>query len=286
MIADWEINGVFLANILQERFPDLFEQIQAILTSHGVQVRLLSEARDIWARDFCPIQFDSKRFIKFRYDPDYLKGYPELCTGDEVVTQYRELGECLSVPIVLDGGNVIASRTKAIMTDKIYKENPCIQRHTLRKQLQDLLGVDQLIIIPKEPYEHFGHADSIVRFIDDNTVLVNDYRLVDPGFERRLAKVLLRHKLVIESIPYVPEAVVLDGVHSAIGCYSNYLRTKRVVIVPAFCLDQDRAALSRLEALLPGIPILSLDCTGLAREGGVLNCVAATYRLEKNPQTR
>ena len=68
------------------------------------------------------------------------------------------------------------------------------------------------------------------------------------------------------------------GIPSAVGCYANVLFTERVVIVPAFCTNQDQIALSRLKALIPKVPVVSLDCTQLAREGGVLNCISASFR--------
>ena len=110
MIADWEANGVFLADVLKVRHPDLFTQLHSKLTSHGVEVRLLANVRDQWARDYCPIQVGPRAFVEFRYEPDYLKDNPELRTGREVAGQVHELGECQHCDINLDGGNVVASR--------------------------------------------------------------------------------------------------------------------------------------------------------------------------------
>ncbi len=50
MIADWEINGVYLADMLKVRHPDLFAQLHSTLSSHGIEVRLLENVRDIWAK--------------------------------------------------------------------------------------------------------------------------------------------------------------------------------------------------------------------------------------------
>ncbi len=286
MIADWEINGVFLADKLKDRHPDLFAKLHFTLVSHGIEVRQLHEVRDIWARDYCPIQVGLQKFVKFRYTPDYLRDHPKLRTGDEVVKAYQGRGDCLHSAIVLDGGNVVASRTKAILTDKIYKENPNWTRPDLRKELQRLLEVEQLIVIPKEAYEPIGHSDALVRFIDESTVLVNDYGEVDPAFGERLLKQLRTHGLSIEFIPYLPEQLFTNGIPSAVGCFINFLRTKSVVIVPAFGTEKDQIALSRLKPLIPDADVVSLDCTSLAREGGLLNCVSASYCIEPNIQER
>ena len=277
MIADWEVNGVFLADMLKVRHPDLFTQLLSILTSHGVEVRLLENVRDIWARDYCPIQTGPREFVQFHYEPDYLKDNPELRTGREVAGQFLDLGECRHSNVNLDGGNVVASRNKAIVTDKIYRENSGWDRAKLRDELRRVLQVEQLIVIPKEPYDPIGHADAVVRFINDDTVLVNDYAEIDPAFGNRLVNILRRHGLAIELFAYYHEQRSTDGIPSASGCFANFLRTEKVLIVPAFGTEQDQKALSRLKALISDVPVISLDSTSLAREGGILNCISASF---------
>ena len=279
MIADWEANCVFLATMLQVRHPDLFMGLQKSLIAYGIEVRLLDKVRDQWARDFCPIQIAPGKLVKFRYDPDYLRESPKLRTGDEVVTSFRGLGRCRRSDIILDGGNIVASRTKAILTDKIYKENPGWSRADLRDELRKLLQVDQLIVIPKEPLCPFGHSDAVVRFVDEETVLVNDYSKVDPAFGERLLKALRRHNLAIETIPYFHEKRSTAGIPSAVGCFTNFLRTEKVLVAPVFGTKHDKVALRKLGSVFPGLPIVPLHCTDLAREGGIFNCVSATYRI-------
>jgi agmatine deiminase len=278
MIADREANGVFLADVFKVRHSDLFTQLHSVLTSHGIEVRLLANVRDIWARDYSPIQVGPRAFVQFRHEPDYLKENPELRTGREVAGQFCELGESSDCDINLDGGNVVASRHKAILTDKIYRENPDWERSELRDELRRVLQVEQLIVIPREPYDPIGHADALVRFINEDAVLVNDYAKVDPAFGDRLVKALRRHGLAIELIPYSHERRSTDGIPSAIGCFANFLRTENVAIVPAFGIKDDQIAMNRLKTLIPDVPVVSLDCTNLAREGGIFNCVCATYR--------
>jgi agmatine deiminase len=276
---DWEHNCVYLADLLKDRHSVLFAGLRRILTDHDVDVRMLDKVRDHWLRDFCPIQVGPENLVKFRYDPDYLRDEPGLKTGDSIVKSFRDLGRCRRSSIVLDGGNIVASRTKAILTGKIYKENLGWNRAELRDKLQALLQVDQLIVIPQEPLDPIGHSDAIVRFIDEQSVLVNDYTAVDPRFGERLFKVLRRNKLAIEVVPYCPEERSRAGIPSAVGCFTNFLRTERVLVSPIFGTEHDEVALRKLESIFPGLPIFPLDCTDLAREGGVLNCVSASFRI-------
>ena len=278
MIPDWEATGVFLADTLKVRHPDLFAQLHSLLTSHGVEIRLLNNVRDIWARDFCPIQVGPGKLVRFRYGPDYLNEHREVRTGREVAQQFSGLEEILYSDINLDGGNVVASRNKAIITDKVYRENPDWDRRKLRDELQRLLQVQQLIVIPREPYDLIGHADAMVRFIDEDTVLVNDYAEVDSPFGDRLVHALRCQGLAIELVPYFHERRSTGGIPSAVGCFVNFLRTEKVVIVPAYGSKYDQIALNRLKTLFSNVPVVSLDCTNLAREGGVLNCISAGFR--------
>lgn len=281
MIPDCEHNCVFLATMLKVRHFGLFTKLEKILTDYRIKIRLLENVRDFWVRDYAPIQVSARKLVKFRYEPDYLRDEPELKTGNEVVRAFRGLGECRSSDIILDGGNVVASRNKAIVTDKIYKENPGWSRSDLRNRLRKLLQIDEIIVIPKEPFDRFGHSDSVVRFLSEEKVLVNDYSGSDPAFGERLLKVLRRSNLAMEFLPYSPEKRSRSGIPSAVGCYTNFLRTEKILVAPIFGTKRDDIALRKLEAVFPGLPIIPLDCTDLAQEGGIANCIAATYHISQ-----
>jgi len=277
MIAEWNVNCVFLAAMLESRHPKLFHELRQTLVAHGIEVRLLRNVKDIWAVDYCPVQVGNRKLVNFRYAPDYLRGDEHLITGLEVVEELGDFGRCHDSDIVLDGGNIVACQTRAIVTDKVYKENPGLSRADLRSKLATLLQVDQLIVVPKEPLDPIGHSDAMVRFIDEQSVLVNDYAKIDPSFGERLLQVLRRNKLAIELMPYWPEQRSRAGIPSAVGCYTNSLRTEKVVIAPVYGKKHDDFALRKLETVFTGLPIVPLHCTDLAREGGVLRCVSACY---------
>lgn len=279
MIPDWEHSCVYLADLLRDRHPSVFNSLREILSSHGILVRTLTRVRDIWASDYCPIQVLPKTFVKLRYDPDYLRDDPELRTGEEVLDSLQDLGWCSRSSIILDGGNVVGSKTNAIVTDKIYRENSGWLRPNLQAKLQKLLHVDQLIVVPREPFDPIGHADAMVRFVDDQTVVVNDYSQIDPAFGERLNHVLRRHGLTVEHLPYYHEKKTVAGIPSAVGNFTNFLRTEKVLVVPVYGSEHDETALRKLESVFHGLPIVPLNCTDLAREGGCLNCVTASYRL-------
>jgi agmatine deiminase len=192
MVPDWQTNRVYVSHLLPKRHPGVWEGLKAAFTANGITVRQLRGTKDLWVRDFSPIQVGVNHFVKFRYEPDYLKGHEDLLTDTSEFRSVPQLRDAINSTINLDGGNVVAAETKVILTDKVFKENPEIRRPLLRKKLQDLFKADT-VFIPKEPFDPIGHADGLVRFINENTVLVNDYSAIDKEFGRRLRAIFTRH---------------------------------------------------------------------------------------------
>jgi agmatine deiminase len=279
VIPDWQTNAVYFAASLPGRLPAFWERLRPVLVAHGIVPRLLDGTRDIWLRDFLPVQVREDHFVKFRYDPDYLKRFDHLRTGDEVC----ELLSCKPFThrsdLCIDGGNVVAASGRVILTDKVYRENAGLSRERLRQCLQRTLETEALIIVPKEPGDIFGHSDGMVRFLDEDLVVMSDYAGVDPGFGRRLRRILERHHLRVEFLPYRIDPKVSDGVASAVGNYVNFLALRGLVLVPAYGLPEDEEARTILRRLLPGHQVVSLDCTELAERGGVLHCCSWTLKV-------
>jgi agmatine deiminase len=176
MIADWDANRLFISDLLEKTEPDLFASLCTVLK--GVPIESISGTADIWCRDYMPIQLVEDRFCQFVYRPDYLRGHEHLVTPPKKC-RLPFMQDYCQEPIVLDGGNIVASRTKVILTDKVYKENPTIERPRLRKRLEEVFRAE-CIFIPKPAGDDIGHSDGVVRFLDENRVLMNDYSSVDP----------------------------------------------------------------------------------------------------------
>ena len=272
MIADWDTNHLFLSDRLEEHFPALFASLRSVMTD--VTIGIIPGTSDIWCRDYMPIQLAEDRFCQFVYQPDYLREYKNLVTPPERC-RLPFMKHCCREAIVLDGGNVVASRTRVILTEKIYKENPSIERPRLRSRLEDIFQAE-CIFIPKEPYDTIGHSDGVVRFVADDRVLINDYSGVDPAYGTRLRTLLEKKGLEVETLPMLQEEARRQPgeLHSAVGLYINYLRVGDVVVVPGYGRPEDEAALERVRVVMPDARVFQLSCRGLAEKGGVLNCVS------------
>ena len=67
MVPDWETNCVFLSTTLQKRCPELLSELRASLM--GVRLFTVRETRDIWCRDYMPIQLGEGTFCQLVYNP-------------------------------------------------------------------------------------------------------------------------------------------------------------------------------------------------------------------------
>jgi len=278
MIPDSETNAIFFSDLLPRRHPELSADLLRILKDARVKTGLVPGTRDIWCRDYMPVQVGPGRFVQFTYRPDYLAGkYEHLITPPEVAEGLPCITECVRSDIVLDGGNVVRWTDMAILTDKVYRENPRCAPERLGRRLRERLEVEKIIVIPREPYDGIGHADGVVRFIDGRTVLVNDYAAM-PAYRKRLHAALRRAGLEWQEIPYRPAEDQTDGIPSAVGNYINFLQVGRTILMPVYGQKEDEAAARCLERAFPAGRVIPLPCGQLAREGGILNCVSWTIK--------
>ena len=107
----------------------------------------------------------------------------------------------------------------------------------------------------------------------------NDYGTVDPAFGKRLATPLRRHGFEVVPFPYCPTGKIVEGIDSAVGVYINFLQAGGMIFCPTFGQPEDDQALNILSRCFAGSQIIPVTSDELAEEGGVLNCVASTYRF-------
>ena len=243
-------------------------------------MRSLEGTADIWIRDYAAVQISKRRFVKFRYYPDYLRGeYEHLITSDEVLEQVRDLGAFAKSEIILDGGNVVPSTRAVVLTDKAFRENRIRCRREFQARLEALFLMEKCIFIPTEPGDTIGHSDGVVRFLADDLVAVNDYSKVDPDYGRKLLRVLKKERLAIVRLPYSLPRRSGTEISSAVGNYVNFLRVGTLILVPAYGARQDDEACRLLEQSCPKATVVPVRCTRLASQGGCLNCISWTISV-------
>jgi agmatine/peptidylarginine deiminase len=180
---------------------------------------------------------------------------------------------------VLDGGNVVAWNDRAIVAEKIFRENPRLTGEAVVETLKTELELSGLIVVPREPCDPIGHSDGMACWLDERTVLINDYATVGERFRRRFRACFDRRGVDVIELPYEPQPGGRRGIPTAAGNWMNFLRIRGVVIVPTFGLSGDRPALDAVKDVHPGHAVEAVDCRALALEGGLLHCVTWQARL-------
>ena len=271
MICDYQTNKVYLAEGIKG-YPKVAENLLYALYKEGIETEYLPHSKSkkhVWARDYMPIQLEEGRFLKYVYRPDYLKNdkdYIPNYTG-----MIRKLGlNCKPTSLVIDGGNVVKWDDAVIMTDKVLKENPGYDEYGLRFRLEELFETD-VVFIPWDRYEMFGHADGMVRFIDRRTVLLNNYSDFDRSLRERIIRALDGHFEVKELQYDTPRCSKYSW------AYLNFLQVAGRIFVPGLGIAEDRLAVQQIQRFYPEHKVMLVpDCLELVRDGGALNCVTWT----------
>ncbi|TDG37120.1 hypothetical protein EZJ43_03095 [Pedobacter changchengzhani] len=280
MITDSQTNFIYLADTLKLKYPKFSNDFQKILKQAGVDFSFLPNTKDVWAVDYMPIQINENEFVQFQYHPDYLIDtikWKKTISDTDLICEKIGLKTKKS-EIILDGGNVIKSDNKVIMCDKIFLENSEIEFKELVKQLETLFQVDKITFIPTHPLDKIGHADGILRFYDEQTVLLNQFSNDDKKFEIACKASLKNAGIDFIEIPYNPYQNTKNI--DATGIYINYLEVGNTIILPVFGISEDDEAVKKFEVLFPNHNILTLKSCDLAKDGGVLNCI--TWNVYNN----
>lgn len=283
MITDWQTNKVYLSGKLEEKFPKTFERIVEKLKNFSYMPEILPNTFDIWARDYMPIQITENKFIEYRYDPDYLQGNSgdietrEIKTYPDIVCNLIGL-QTVKIDIIIDGGNVVKSNNSIILTDKVVWEN---KRHYSEKQLikklHDLFEVDKVVLIPWDNECDYGHADGMLRFINEDKVLISGfYEKADNSFKKWILKSLEKAKLDWDWLR-VSENEVEDNI-----AYINFLQTKDLIIIPSLNRPEDDVAGEEISKYFPVYSsknrIDKVDMRDIVKFDGALNCITWTTK--------
>ena len=264
---------VYMSELLMSKFPETCKNLIKILEKHHVNYSFIKGTKDIWCRDYMPVQTESGKLIQFKYDPSYLKGKKEWEESRSDVKEICEKNNIVATEsdINLDGGNVLICDGRAIISDRIFTENPTYDKTSLVNELTKLLECE-IIIIPAINGDYTGHADGMVRFVNRNTILGN--RMADEYkyWQKGMQKVLETYNLTYIDVPFLTD--IKDSKHpeSAIGIYVNYLEVNDLIVAPIFNREEDKQVIEILKNAFPNKQIETINYNDVAQEGGLLNC--------------
>ena len=69
MITDKETNFIYFSSLIKEKqqYTPFWEKIQKVLTKKRIGYGFIRNTRDIWCRDYMPIQIDTDKFVQFNF---------------------------------------------------------------------------------------------------------------------------------------------------------------------------------------------------------------------------
>lgn len=265
------------------KYKPIWEQIKTVLDQQHELYDFVPNAKDIWVRDFMPFQRYDGDFVVFRYEPDYLDGrekYKTNCRdafiaagGAPVLSSHI----CNHTNLVLDGGNMVKCVDKngehcVIMTSKVLYENSNLSHHEILLELENVVEAE-VIIVPWDKCEEYGHSDGMVRTLGEGKLLLNCYSDFDNELGRILRKAL-GNRFDIFELKYG------DKYRDNSWCHLNYLElTKGVILVPVANIASDKLALEQIEEYTKK-KCIPIQMSKIISEGGGLHCISWTLHTE------
>ena len=198
---------------------------------------------DIWIRDF---GFQNLQDVnhKFDYSPDYLDNWTANWIDNSMSSWLNSHNfEIENHNIVLDGGNFQTNGlNKAVITTRIFSDNPSYSETQLRNYFSSHLGLTEIAFIPEEDGDPVGHSDGYVVWLTQTKLAVND---AEEPYRSLIMETLTEAFTDVEYIymPFSPDyGSGADGFGSAKGIYVNSLQTTDNFYVPTFGIPEDSLA--------------------------------------------
>ncbi len=316
LIPDWECDRVLLIlptpfmeyyerdlTELQLFYADLLEEIAKYdrvicivsdrshadkmmqLTNLSEDVFPIAYVKDIWVRDFAPIQSKSN-YLKLKYNPTYDSQIDNEDIERSFLGFFKdfEINNLELIDLCLEGGNFIHNgKGTAIITDKIYQQNQQKNARQIEDLIKNKLAIEKLVIVPTEPDEPTGHIDGMMRWLDSERLLINNYQNLYPNtnFYEELNSCLARQLPDVARVilPYLPVDKKYEDWESAEGNYINYLRTKNRVYVPVFNNSLE-PEIKQIYKQIFNNKVSFIDSNAVAKYGGLLNCLSWNYKYQ------
>lgn len=277
MITDHLTNTVFLSDWLSKECPKLYQSLTKAFRDNAVNYRILGNTNDIWCRDYMPIQTDEKRFVSYKYYPNYLVEKHQ----EQYITNVQDVGnvdflhraEVVPLNLVLDGGNVVKCGNKIVMTEKVFVENKGMSRNEVQRLLEEAFRCE-IVFLPWDEQEIYGHSDGLIHYLGDNRVLMTNYGDFDKSFAQDFLRILEKH-FDVKTLKYNVEKTDENS-----WAYINYLQVGNLVLVPQLGIPEDEQAFQQIAEAMPQCKVVGVPALEAVRKGGALNCISWNIKLK------
>jgi len=237
-----------------------------------------AEVYDIWARDFTlvnplnPVQF------KYTWASMTEKESREVQNSFGAFADKYDIKRSKTT-LLLDGGNLVDNYAGGVITTTRFMEDNELSYEEAKEALMDLLNATEVAIL--EPDEEvLAHSDGMVMWLDENTLLVNNYSEY-PTFRDSVLNEL-EASFPLATIIEVPveygqnKAGEWEGFESACGVNLNSVLTFENIYVPVFNMAHDQSAVDIIRENT-GKKVVTINAKGVCQMGGSVRCL--TWQL-------
>ena len=280
---DTMTNFVYISDKLKEFYPRIYARLTKLFNEMDIEWGEIEGTKDIWIRDYMPIQISDNQFVVYNYNPDYLKASGDKYLTDSylISTKILHHSQIIDCGITLDGGNIVTCAGHRVLTDKVFQENgkskydPEFCRSLCESLKSEIIFLPWHCDNPQEPNaDVYGHADGLVHWVGDNRVLMSNHR---DSFPEEADEIISRLETVgfevIEMLFDVP-----NPNRDYNWAYINYLEVGNKIIVPTFGIPEDKQALKYIREANPDSIVRGFRMRDIARSGGALHCITWNIR--------
>ncbi|MEG0483480.1 MAG: agmatine deiminase family protein, partial [Acinetobacter sp.] len=223
----------------KELYPDYVKEL-------GEDHVAIAPMHDIWMRDFTSA--NPAQPVLFRYTAAGQGGSKKgQSISDEVQAEFKYYGkkaglQYTNTQLLNDGGNWVEDGYGNVVVSTKFLADNRLSESEARKQLIALTGAKNIAFIEADEQGGLEHADGVVSFVDQNTLVINSYP-EDPDYAKQLKADLKRglpNVKISEIItPYDGSQIYDAKFGSACGLYTNMLVTPDRIYFPQFGIKED-----------------------------------------------
>jgi agmatine/peptidylarginine deiminase len=237
-------------------------------------VLITDDVYDIWMRDFTtanplhPVQF------KYTWASTTQQESIEIQNSFKAFADKYKI-QRVSSDFLLDGGNIVDNYSDKVITTTRFMEDNNLSKIEAKQQLMFLLAATKVAIVPPDE-EELAHADGMVCWIEENTLLVNDYS-EDTTFRNAVMAELelsFPNTTIIE-VPVEFEKIAQakgEPIESACGINLNATVTFNNIYVPVFGMSHDDDVLEIIKQNTTK-KVITINAEGVCDLGGSVRCL-------------
>jgi len=241
-------------------------------------ILITADVYDIWVRDFTTV--NPLNPVQFTYTWASMTQQESI----DVQNSFVAFADLYNIQrsasnLLIDGGNIVDDYAGRVITTTRFMEDNHLSYEQAKQELMKLLGASEVAIL--EPDEEvLAHSDGMVSWIDENTLLVNDYSS-DPSF-RSLIMAELQSAFPTARIIEVPVEYKTnppgqwDGFESACGINLNSTVTYKNIYVPIFDMPHDQYVVNIIKENTTK-NVITINAEGVCPMGGSVRCL--TWQL-------